>query len=385
MRTTQAIISKSNLIDNLKTIKSLVAKETQMCVPVKANAYGHGAVQIAKAALESGCSVTHLAVAACSEAAELRENGITSPIIMFSMMGVDEVEDVLRYDIEPFIFDEETVDIFEQKAEIAGKVISVHLAIDTGMGRVGCRPEAALHMAEYISDKKHVRLAGICTHFAVSDSVKNEDKLYTKIQLERFSSAVESIKKAGINPGLVHCANSGAILMYPEAQFDMVRPGIIVYGYFPDKGVKELSEKTFKKVINLKPVMKFQTKICAIKTIHKGESISYGRTWTSTEETDIATLPVGYADGLLRRYATQNKSLYVFIKGKPYPVVGRICMDQCMVNLGRNHNVERWDEAVIFGSKEEGYTTAEEIADSCGTISYEVLCALTNRVPRLER
>ncbi len=381
MRSTRAIIHLDYLKQNIKNIKALTAKNVKMCIPVKADAYGHGAIECAKAALE--CNVEYLAVATVDEGLELREAGIAAPILLFSLCSPEEIESAIKANITPFVFDKEYIDLFAQTAKKLGiNNYAVHLAIDTGMGRIGCYPEEALELAKYINSTKSLVLSGMMTHFAVSDSIQKEHRLYTQIQFSRFMEAVDSVKNAGINPGLCHCANSAATLDLPETHLDMVRPGIIVYGYGADEiNSSYLMQKGIS--LELKPVMTLETTVSAIRPIKRGMSIGYGRTWTATQDTDIAVLTVGYGDGFVRRFA--ENGITVSINGKAYPIRGRICMDQCMVEIGKNNpNVKRWDKVILFGSKEDkAILTADDIACATNTISYEITTVLTKRVPRV--
>ncbi len=247
------------------------------------------------------------------------------------------------------------------------------------MGRIGCYENEAGQQAKLISDCENLKLAGMITHFAVSDSVSDENVDFTKKQYNTFMKAIDNVKQLGIDPGIRTCANSAATLNNPEMYLDMVRPGIIAYGYYPDD-VSEtyLAEKNIN--LDIKPVMSLETKVMAIRHFPKGKSVSYGRTWEASEETDIAVLPIGYADGLLRRF---SPGLEVTINGKNYPVRGRICMDQCMVELGKNHDVKLFDKVVIFGPKEsQALNTADDLAKLGKTISYEVLTSIGKRVER---
>ncbi len=349
-----------------------------MCVAVKANAYGHGAVECAGIAL--ACGADFLAIAAVSEGIELREAGIHAPLLLLSLCQPEEMDSLVANDITPFVFDKDYVDLLSQAVQKAGKKdYAVHLAVDTGMGRIGCYPEEAADIARHILSTGKLLLGGMSTHFAVSDSPAEGDEAYTARQFARFTQAIENVKAAGINPGICHCCNSAATLEKPEYHLDMVRPGIIVYGYYPDGKPRQYYERK-KMPIDLRPVMALVTQVVAIRPIKKGMSVSYGHTWTAEEDTMTGVLPIGYADGLFRRLAPH---LQVAVKGKAYPVRGRICMDQCMIDLGKNP-VERWSEAVLFGPKESGAVlTAQELADATGTISYEITSAITKRVPRV--
>jgi alanine racemase len=237
------------------------------------------------------------------------------------------------------------------------------------MGRLGCLPEDAADLAAFILSQKNLSLGGIATHLAVSDSLDEADMAYTKKQLVRFREAVGQVRAAGMEPGLLHAANSGALCFHEDAFFDMVRPGIFLYGYSPAAGIAGGLEA--------KPVMELRTAVVFIRKLRRGEAVSYGRTWIAPEDTFIAVLPAGYADGVPRLLSNNHR---VYIRGRPYPLVGRICMDQCMVNLGSETDVSRWDEAVIFGPNAE---TAADIAAKIGTIPYEITCNINKRVPRV--
>ena len=379
MRATRAIIHLENFKHNIRAIREFTKPGTKMCIPVKADAYGHGSVECAKAALE--CGVEYLAVAAVDEGRELRQNGITSPILLFSLCSPEEIPDAVKFDITPFVFDKEYISLFASEVQKQGKKgFKVHLAVDSGMGRIGCMPEEAADIAKAIADSGSLVQEGTMTHFALSDGKSPEAIAYTKLQFERFTGAIESIRKNGLNPGICHAANSAATLDLPETHLDMVRPGIIVYGYYAD----EVSEKYLKEKgtpIELKPVMSLVTEVSAIRPFKAGMSVGYGRTWVAEKDTEIAVLPVGYGDGFVRRYSSAG--IKVGINGKAYPVRGRICMDQCMVDLGTNSGVKRWDKVILFGAKEDGAVmSADDLASITGTISYEITTVLTRRVPR---
>ena len=368
MRATQAHINLDNLHENINTIKKYVKQGTKLCCAVKADGYGHGAVRVSVAALKAGASF--LAVASISEGIELREAGIVAPILSLSLPLKDEIPSLIVHSITPLVFDTEFIDQLNDVAISMHRKIPVHLKIDTGMGRVGCSKEEASTLAKKIAVSEGLYLEGVCTHLACADSLIEDDIAYTKKQINNFSYAVNQIKKEGINPGILHCSNSGAIFLHPEAHFDMVRPGIVIYGY--SSCAKEMG-------IELKPVMEFSSQIVAIKHFKKGDSVSYDRTWIAKEDCDIGVIPAGYADGLLRRL---SPGLEVSINGKMYPIVGRICMDQCMVYLGKNYDVKRWDKVIFFGP-EKNCNTAEDLANSIETISYEILCGVNKRVPRI--
>lgn len=382
MRLTYAKINLKNLKNNIKNFSSLLKPETKICAAVKADAYGNGAVRCAKAALEAGASF--LAIAAVSEGIELRNAGIKAPLLMLSLSNPEEFEDLVKYEITPLVFDVEFInalDSFITEKKLCKEKFSVHLAIDTGMGRIGCLSNEAARIAKAIVSSKNLILGGMCTHFAVADSLKPEDIKYTEDQYNDFMKAVKNVEDAGINPGIRHCANSPALVNHPEWQLDMVRPGIIVYGYYCDEVTKKyLEEKNTP--VELKPVMTLISGVCAIRHFEKGKSISYGHTWTAEKETDIAVIPVGYGDGFLRRF---NDVVKPVVNGREYSICGRICMDQLMIDIGKNNDdVKRWDKVILFGDKDEGAKVdAQYIADKTGTIPYEIMTGITKRVERV--
>ena len=348
-------------------------------MPVKADAYGHGALKIAKAGIEAGAHC--LGAAAVSEGTELRQGGIKAPILLFSQPAPDDIPQIIKADLSPFVSDAEFASILNEQAKAQNSKISVHLKIDTGMGRIGCPANESLSLARFIASCPGLELAGVATHFAVSDSADSENVKYTMTQLSRFKKAVEAIKAGGINPGIVHAANSGAVILHPESWLDMVRPGIFLYGYktAEEKDLPPMYQKKLSKYEPLKasPVMELRTTVTLIKKIKKGGSVSYGRTWTAAQDTNIAILPAGYADGFPRLAGGKWK---VSINGKLYPLAGRITMDQCAVDLGQKFDVKRWDEAVIFGGIAPN---AAALAKAVKTIPYEITCNIGKRVPRV--
>jgi alanine racemase len=364
MRSTRAEIHLDRLIGNIQNIRKHVGKERLYCFPVKADAYGHGAVECSVAALD--CGVEYLAIATLGEARELRQAGILAPIILFSIANEAEIRDLVELSLEPFVGDKDYIYALAQEAEKEQKVLNVHLKIDTGMGRIGCKPEEAAELALLISQSSSLSLTGTCTHFPVSDSSNQE---FTKKQIQIFNEAISAITSAGCDPGLLHTANSGAVVAHPDAWFDMVRPGMISYGYY--------SSDEQERVIELEPVMDFKSKISFLKEVEPGTSISYGRTWKAEEKTWIGTMPVGYGDGYNRLLSNNAEVLH---RGKRIKIAGRVCMDQTMINLGPETDAHIEDDVLLFGK--DG-PDAEEIAEILGTIPYEVCCWVGKRVPRV--
>lgn len=358
-----------NLQANIAEIKKLIKSGVKLCIPVKADGYGHGALKVAVAAIRSGCS--YIAVASVQEGIDLRDAGIVAPILSLSLPMPEEIPAIVENDLTPLVFDSEFIAELGKIAHSRNKIVPVHLKIDTGMGRIGCTCEEAPRLAHEIFREKHLFLEGTATHLSVADSLSDGDRSFTRTQISRFNNALAAIRKEGIDPGITHAANSGGILLYPESHFDMVRPGILVYGYPPSEEVANL--------IQVKPVMELQTRVVSIKKITAGESVSYGRTWTAKQDTCIATIPVGYADGLARRL---SPGLTVRIGDNEFPVVGKICMDQCMIDIGSDPWVQRWDYVTVFGPPPAA-TSAETLAASIGTIPYEITCLINKRVPRV--
>ncbi len=375
---TKAVIHLERFRRNFEAVKARVGGR-RICVPVKADAYGHGAVEIAKAGLKAGADC--FGVATVTEGAELRESGIKAPILLLSQADPQDIQAIIETDLIPFVSDTWFAGALNEYAAVKVKTqdrLPVHLKIDTGMGRLGCVPEDALALARYIVSCRNLTLAGTATHFAVADSTLEQDIAYTNTQLARFKEAVGAIRDAGIDPGILHAANSGAVTLHPGTWLDMVRPGILLYGCKP---AEETEIPGFSLApLNVEPVMELRSTVVMIKRIKKGESVSYGRTWTAPRDTNIGILPAGYDDGLP---VLASGKWQAAIGGKSYPIAGRVCMDQCCVDLGAETNVRRWDEAVIFGGGcGDCSLDAAELARRIGTIPYEIMCNINKRVPR---
>ncbi len=384
MRATFANIYMGNLRNNIEQVRNQLQPGVRLCIPVKADAYGHGAIPVAHTAVE--CGADYLAVAAVSEGVELRKAGITIPILVLSLPQPSEFTEIIERHLTPSLCDSELIRMLNVTATAMGRKVPVHLKVDTGMGRIGCSPEEAPDLAQLIANSQGVYLDGVFTHFAVSDSLAPEDIAYTKRQIEAFKQVVDNIRRLGIDPGICHAANSAAVFQYPESHFDMVRPGLVIYGYYPGDITEEYLNGAAgggqaRQPVHLKPMMDVRSSIVAIKQVKRGESISYGRQWIAQEDCQVGVIPAGYGDGLLRRY---GDNLEVTINGRLYPVIGRICMDQCMIHLGVDSKVSRWDEVIVFGPQEHGaLQSAQDIADKADTISYEITCGIDQRVPRV--
>ncbi|MCL2092790.1 MAG: alanine racemase [Treponema sp.] len=355
-------INLGALKSNIDTARSRLGPGPLICLPVKADAYGHGMIPVARAALEAG--VQWLAVSEPSEGAALREAGIKAPILLLYQSLPLDLDEIIALDLVPLVHDREFIEECRGAAERAGKQLTVHLKVDTGMGRFGCRPEEAAPLAGLIASSPRLRLGGLATHFSAADSPEADDLAYTQEQIRRFKEAASAVKAAGINPGLLHGANSGALCFHQDSYFDMVRPGLFLYGYSPSPSLAA------------EPLMALTSKVVSIKKVLQGEAVSYGRTWIASQDTCIGIIPLGYADGFSRSLSGRHR---VSIRGRTYPLVGRICMAHCMIDLGPSPEVQRWDEVTIFGN---GHGSAADLADLLGTIPYEITCTIHPRVPR---
>lgn len=333
---------------------------------VKANAYGHGALEVATTALASGAS--HLGVALVEEGMELRAQGVKAPILVFGGMVPEQAALFVENDLTATVYTPQAAEALAGAAQRLGKAATVHVKIDTGMGRVGITWSEALPFLRWLAAQEGLRVEGMYTHFATSDE---KDKAFAELQLARFRQVVEGVEAMGLRL-IKHAANSGAILDMPESYFDLVRPGVMMYGYYPSPHTS--------RSLPLRPAMTFKTRVLFVKKIARGTSISYGRQFIAARPTTIATLPVGYADGYNRLLSNQGE---VLIRGKRYPVVGRVCMDQIMVDLGPESDVLPGEEVVLFGRQGDEEVSVYSICEKLGTIPYEVTCWVSARVPRV--
>ncbi|MFO7294737.1 MAG: alanine racemase [Caldicoprobacter sp.] len=369
MRPSKVIIDLAKLDRNIKNIKRMLKPDTQLMAIVKADAYGHGAVGVAHQALVSGAS--WLGVAIPEEGAELREAGITAPILVLGGIDETQVKTVVEYDLAQCVFSLEVARLLNHEAQRLNKKIAIHLKVDTGMGRIGLVDIKSIR--EFCSEVKsysHLILEGIFTHFATADE---EDKSFTNQQIKRFLNILDALRSDGINFKWIHAANSAAIIDCPDAHFNLVRAGIAMYGYYPSAAVK-------RSAIHLEPILQWETKVVHVKDIDKGDSVSYGRTFIAKGPMRIATLPVGYADGYSRLLSNRG---WVLIRGQKAPIVGVVCMDQVMVDVTHIPGVKPGDIAVLIGTQGNETISAEDIARLCGTISYEVLTGIGRRIPRI--
>ena len=355
---------------NMRQIRKHVGPDVKIAAVVKANAYGHGSVELAKTFAENGADC--FAVSSLDEAVELRRYAhIDKEIFILGHTDARRTEELLTYDIEPAVFNLKNAEFFSQEAQRLGKTLRVHIAVDTGMSRVGFQVnEFSVSEIKAIAALPNIEIRGMFTHFAVSDI---KDKTFTREQYGHFRWMCKRMEEEGIHIALRHCCNSAAALELPEYYCDMVRPGIIMYGCEPSPDVDI-------KPYDLRPVMSLRCCIAHVKLIDAGATVSYGRHYTAPSRRKIATLPVGYADGYSRILSGKVDVLY---HGHRVPQVGAICMDQCMIDVSGEANVHAGDEVVLFGRQGDSFIPIEEIAAACGTINYEIMCNISRRVPRV--
>jgi alanine racemase len=366
MRLTRAEIDLNALRYNLHAIKRHIPSATKVLGLVKANAYGHGLVEIARALEREG--IDYLGVGFLEEGIALREAGVILPILVLGGVVGSQIKDFLQHRLEITVSSLEIARRINDEAG-GGVKARVHLKIDTGMERIGVRAERALPFIEQVIQLPNVEITGLYSHLATADE---EDKTFAREQLSRFTAVLDELRRKGIALPLTHLANSGAVLDLPECSFDMVRPGIMLYGIYPSaKGSRSLT---------LRPVLSLKSNVVYVKEVDAGVAISYGRTYRTKRKTRIATIPIGYGDGYSRRLSNLAQ---VIIRGVRRPVVGTICMDQLMVDLGPQTDVHVGDEVVLIGSSGTETVTAWEIAEQLGTIPYELFTSITARVPRL--
>jgi alanine racemase len=342
---------------NIKNIKNTIDKQAQIMGVVKGNAYGHDSVEISKTLIEQG--VEQLAVARIEEAIILRNNNINAPILVLSVSLKEQLSLYLDYNIMPTISNLEIAKNFDEIASKYGKKLKVHLKIETGMGRLGIMPEVALNSLKKIKSMDNIDVQGIYTHFSTADE---DNKEYTDYQFKTFSNIMNQVKKNNINIPFFHVANSGTILDLPNMWLDLIRPGCIIYGLYPSNEVS--------KTIQLFPALSFKSRIAFIKKLESNRFIGYGRTYKTKKSTLIATLPVGYADGYSRLLSNRGK---VLVSGVEAPVIGRVCMDQMMIDITDIPKVDIGDEVVLWGEQMGKTIAVEDIAKLLNTIVDEVV------------
>lgn len=366
MRPTFAEIDLSAIAHNVNAVKKRVHPAQVMAV-VKADAYGHGVIPVARTAIANGAS--YLGVALIEEGIELRNNGFEQPILIFGGTIESQLKDFMTFNVEATVYTRAIALAFSSLSKQYQTPVTIHVKVDTGMGRVGVPWQDAVDFIEYVTSLEGIELKGLYTHFATSDE---RDKSFANLQFERFQRVIAQLEAKNIHIPLKHAANSGAILDLPETYLDLVRPGVMMYGYYPSDETTES--------IKLKPAMTFKSSVSYVKHVPAGTSVSYGRKFIAKQPTKIVTIPVGYADGYNRRLTNKGR---VTIRGKQYPVVGRVCMDLILADIGDNDSIEVGDEVILFGRPEKNAFTVYDICTLIDTIPYEVTCWVSRRVPRV--
>ena len=378
---TWAEIDLNAYAHNITELKRITRKGARLMAVVKANGYGHGAIEVARKALENGAQ--YLGVARINEAVQLRTAGLDAPILIFGYTPPDLAETLIRYDLTQTVYSIAAANTLSGIAGRQGKKIKVHIKVDSGMGRLGLllkEPTAGnpgdrpatdpVQQALGISRLPGLTVEGILTHFATADST---DKSYANRQLEKFLDFVDRLRREGLEPPIKHAANSGALIDLPESHLDMVRPGIATYGLYPSGEVN-------KNKVDLKPVMALKSRIIHLKKVTAGFNISYGITYQTNKSTTIATVPIGYADGFNRLLSNRG---HMLVHGQRVPIVGRVCMDLTMLDVGNVPDVAIEDDVVVFGQHQNESVTADEMASTLNTINYEIVSTITARVPRI--
>ena len=361
---------------NTRELRRITKPEARLMSAVKANAYGHGMIEVANTVLQSGAD--ELGVARIEEGIQLREAGIDAPVLIFGYTPSSMNEKLIEFNLRPTVFSYPVAEALSKIAVKNSKNIDIHLKIDTGMGRLGMLPDSIsptkkleiINDAKKISKLPGIEIEGVYTHFATADIL---DKIYAKRQFDIFVEFLNQLHQEGIEVPVKHAANSAAVIDMPETHLDMVRAGIAVYGLYP-------SDEVDKSRISLKPAMEMKARIIHLKKVPSGFKVSYGSTYETTTGTTIATVPVGYGDGYNRLLSSRGSML---VSGQRAPVAGRVCMDLTMIDVGHIPDVSIEDEVVIFGRQGEVCISIDEIATLLQTINYEVVTTVAHRVPRI--
>lgn len=375
VKRTWAEISLNAIEHNYNVIRNKVADDTKVCCVIKADGYGHGAVELSQ--IYEKLRADFFAVSNIDEGIEIRKSGSKLPIVILGYTPVSEAKNLAEYDISQAVFSLEYAKELSEKCVEEDCTCKMHIKVDSGMSRIGfmCqefpRDEYSIEEICEACCLPNLEVEGLFTHFCVSDE-DAEGREFTNKQYENFIHVRDSLKKRGVDISVVHCSNSGAIEDYPETCCDMVRAGIILYGLAPSS---KLADR-----LDLVPAMTLKTVVAFVKEVQKGATISYGRTFTADRKMKIATVPIGYADGFIRQNA---KDGYMMVNGKKAKIVGRICMDQTMLDVTDIEDVKTGDEVVVFGTGENGEPTADSLAENTGTINYETVCLVGKRVPRI--
>lgn len=375
LRRTWADISLDAIAYNFRKIKG-IAGDAKILATVKADAYGHGD-RITAPFLEE-CGADWFGVSNMEEAMGIRESGVSRPVLIFGNTPASCVPKLCSMEITQAVYSLEYARKLSDAAQKAGKTLDVHLKFDTGMGRIGFVVnddsfESALEEASEAASLPGIRVTGVFTHFASADESGSDGEEYTRLQFSRFKKMCDALKDRGIDTGLRHCCNSAAVIGYPEMHLDMVRPGIILYGLYPSDW------PMFRDRITLHPAMELRTVVTLVKDYPKGNCVSYGRKFTAAGDMKVASTAIGYADGYHRTLTNRGRMI---VRGQYADVIGSVCMDQTMLDVTGIDGVCEGDIVTVFGKGGDAFVSADEIAEKAGTISYEIICAVSRRVPR---
>ena len=364
---TWAEIDLAALAHNFREVKKMVGPKVGVIAIVKAQGYGHGMVQVSRPLEKEG--VNYFGVTSPSEAFLLRKEGIKLPILILGPTILDQAKEIIEKDITQTICTKEMALILQGECKKLKKRLNVHIEVDTGMGRTGVPYQRALKLIKEIIKIPELVVEGIFTHFSTADE---EDKSFTKEQIKRFKGVLEKLEGEGIDIPLRHAANSAGVLNFPESYFNMVRPGLALYGIYPSEYVS--------RSLDLHPVMSLKSKVIYLKRVKKGATISYGKTYVTNKNTTIAILPIGYEDGYNRLLSNKGE---VIIREKRVRIAGRVCMDQTIIDVGGVPDVKVSDEVVLIGEQEREGVSVEELAKKVETVPHEVVCRIAERVPRI--
>lgn len=366
----KAVISLDAVEQNFREMRKNIAEDTKMIAVVKADAYGHGAVPIAHL-IEDYDYIWGFAAATAEEAVHLRQSGITKPILILGIVFDEYFPELVQYDIRPAVCEYDEAKKLSDEAVLQNKTVHIHIALDTGMTRIGYAdiPESVEEIKK-ISELPNLEIEGMFTHFARADEY---DRSPAMVQFERYQDFSKRVEEAGVDISLHHCSNSAGIIRIPEANLSIVRAGITIYGIYPSSEVE-------RDIVKLAPVMELKSHITYVKDVPAGAAISYGGTYVADKKRRVATIPVGYADGYPRQLSNKG---WVLIHGKKAPILGRVCMDQFMVDVTEIDNVKKGDEVTLLGRDGDEFISIEEIGDLCGRFSYEFACDISPRVPRV--
>jgi alanine racemase len=360
------------------SVLARLAAPAELCAVVKAHGYGHGGPAVARAALAGGAR--RLAVALVDEGMELREHGVTAPVLLLSECDNEAVDTALAYGLTPTVYSSEAIAAFAGAARATGQRTAVHLKVDTGMHRVGAAPEDLPGLAATVARERMLHLEGVWTHLPAADGEQTEDRAYTEAQLDRFEALVAGLAEAGVTAPVLHAANTAGTVAFPRARYGMVRCGLGLYGYLPGDTVRRAFDEQAAGDA-LEPAMSLKARVVAVQTLDAGERPSYGRLRPLPARSVVATVPIGYADGVPRALFTGGYE--VLIGGVRRPLAGMVTMDQIVVDCGDDDWVRPGDEVVLLGRQGDEAITADDWAALLGTISYEVVCGVGPRMPRI--